>query len=170
MQKNYFKFIVILILTVAFLTGKSQESKNSLGRNQINKSELDTVILAKPVKITKSDFLNEIWDYNNSPKEWKYKGAKPAIIDFYADWCGPCRIAAPILDEVQEEFSGKIQVYKIDTQEERELASVFGINSIPAFLYIPLIGRPTMVSGIGRTKEETKQMFTDHIKQYLTLD
>jgi len=112
-------------------------------------------------------FLQKVWDYNASPQEWKYKGDKPAIIDFYADWCGPCKIASPILEEISKEYAGKINVYKIDTQVERELASVFGISGIPAFLYIPKTGKPMMTSGIARSKEETKQMFESNIDKYL---
>jgi thioredoxin len=111
--------------------------------------------------------LKQVWDYQSSPREWVYKGDKPALIDFYADWCGPCKIASPILDEISKEYSGKIYVYKIDTQVERELASVFGISGIPAFLYIPVDGKPVMMSGIARSKEDTKKMFIDNIEKYL---
>ncbi len=119
------------------------------------------------VKLTKEKFLSEVWDYQNSPQEWKYKGDKPALIDFYADWCGPCKIASPILEEISKEYNGKITVYKIDTQVERELAGVFGISGIPAFLYIPKDGKPVMTSGIARSKEDTKQMFKDNIDKIL---
>ncbi len=122
------------------------------------------------VKLTKEKFLKEVWDYESSPQEWKFKGDKPALIDFYADWCGPCRIASPILEEISKEYAGKITVYKIDTQVERELASVFGISGIPAFLYIPKNGKPTMASGIARTKEDTKKMFKENIDKLLLSD
>ena len=121
-------------------------------------------------KLTKAMFLEKVWDYESSPKEWKYKGDKPALIDFYADWCGPCRTAAPILEEVAGEYKGKVVVYKIDTQVEKELAGVFGVKGIPAFLYIPMEGKPTMTSGIGRSKEQTKKMFTDQIKTILKVE
>nr|WP_282189225.1 thioredoxin domain-containing protein [Maribellus sp. YY47] len=112
-------------------------------------------------------FLEKVWDYEASPKEWKFKGDKPALIDFYADWCGPCKIAAPILEEIAKDYHGKVQVYKIDTQVERELAAVFGVSGIPAFLYIPMSGKPTMTSGIARTKEDTKKMFAQNIDKLL---
>jgi thioredoxin len=117
--------------------------------------------------LTKADFLKMVWNYEKSPKEWVFLGNKPAIIDFYADWCGPCKIASPILEEVSHEFAGKIDVYKIDTQKEQELAAVFGVRSIPAFLYIPRSGKPTMMAGIARTKEDTKKMFVDNINTLL---
>ena len=89
------------------------------------------------------------------------------MIDFYADWCGPCKIASPILEEISKEYAGKINVYKIDTQVERELAAVFGISGIPAFLYIPMEGKPSMTSGIARSKEDTKKMFKQNIEKLL---
>lgn len=119
------------------------------------------------ILLSKNVFLEKVWDYNNSPQEWNYKGDKPALIDFYADWCGPCKIASPILEEISHEYAGQIYVYKIDTEKERELASVFGIRGIPAFLYIPVEGQPVMMSGIARTKEDTKKMFKDNIDKYL---
>lgn len=130
-------------------------------------TELTTAEDSGTEKLTKEKFLKEVWNYNESPDEWKFLGDKPALIDFYADWCAPCRIASPILEEVSNEFAGKINVYKIDTQKERELAGVFGIQSIPAFLYIPVEGKPVMMAGIGRSDKETKEMFVSNINKYL---
>jgi thioredoxin len=118
-------------------------------------------------QLTKALFVQKVWDFTQSPNDWKYLGSKPAIVDFYADWCGPCKIASPILDEIGSEYAGKIFVYKINTDQERELAQVFGITGIPAFLYIPANGKPVMMSGIGRSKEETKKMFIENIEKYL---
>ena len=121
----------------------------------------------KTVKLTKQDFLEKVMNYEKNQTEWVYEGDLPALIDFYADWCAPCRMAAPVLEELAEEYKGKIHIYKVDTQTERELASVFGIQSIPAFLFVPQEGRPTMSNGIAQTPEETKRMFKQMFDEIL---
>jgi len=120
-----------------------------------------------PVHITKDDFLEKIMDYEKNSTEWLYKGSLPCLIDFYADWCAPCRQTAPILDELAREYSGKIVVYKVDVQKEKELASVFGIQSIPAFLFCPMQGNPSMSAGIAGSRDETKKMFVQQIENFL---
>lgn len=96
--------------------------------------------------LTKESFLEKIFDYENN-QEWNFKGDKPAIIDFYADWCGPCKMVAPIIEELSEEYDGLVDIYKIDTETEQELAAVFGIRSIPSILFIPVDGQPQMAAG-----------------------
>ncbi len=96
--------------------------------------------------LTKETFLEKVFDYENN-KEWKYSGELPCIIDFYADWCGPCKTIAPILEELSEEYKGKLVIYKIDTEKEQELAAVFGIKSIPSLLFVPVEGQPQMAAG-----------------------
>ncbi len=86
------------------------------------------------------------FDYTTE-KEWNFKGEVPAIIDFYADWCGPCKMVAPIMEELSEEYKDKLVVYKVDTEVEMELSSIFGIRSIPSLLFIPTEGRPMMQAG-----------------------
>ncbi len=96
--------------------------------------------------LTKETFLEKVFDYENN-KDWSYKGELPAVIDFYADWCGPCKMVAPIIEELSAEYAGKVQFYKVDTEAEQELASAFGIQSIPSLLFIPQNGQPQMAAG-----------------------
>jgi len=96
--------------------------------------------------LTKESFLSKVFNYETN-KEWKFEGVRPCVIDFYADWCGPCKMVAPVLEELSGEFDGKLDVYKVNTEEEQELASVFGIRSIPSILFVPVNGQPQMAMG-----------------------
>jgi len=96
--------------------------------------------------LTKSTFLDKVFNYETN-KDWKFEGSLPCIIDFYADWCGPCKMVAPILEELSKEYDGKINIYKVDTEAEQELAMAFGIRSIPSMLFIPQDGKPQMAVG-----------------------
>lgn len=91
-------------------------------------------------------FKKKVFDYE-SHKSWQFSGDKPIIIDFYADWCGPCRALAPVLEQVAQQYHGRVQVYKVDTEATPELAGMFGVRGIPALLFIPTSGQPTMSSG-----------------------
>lgn len=114
--------------------------------------------------LTKETFLKKVFDYENS-KEWKFTGERPCIIDFYADWCGPCKMVAPVLEDLAKEYAGKIDVYKIDTEVEQELASVFGIRSIPSILFCPKEGKPQMAMGAM-----PKEAFVDAIGSVLQVN
>lgn len=172
MKQIIFTFALLAVFLI--FTG-SRAEKNSAGKtasetdyiNETNAPEKADTVKGGTQKLKKADFLKLIWNYETTPNEWKYLGDKPALIDFYADWCGPCRTASPILEEISHEFAGKVNIYKIDTDKEKELAAVFGVRGIPAFLYIPKEGRPVMMSGIARTKEDTKKMFVENINKYL---
>lgn len=96
--------------------------------------------------LTKEKFLQKVFNYEVN-KEWNFEGDLPCIIDFYADWCGPCKMVSPILEELSEEFAGKINVYKVDTEAEQELAAAFGIRSIPSLLFCPKDDKPQMAQG-----------------------
>ncbi len=96
--------------------------------------------------LTKEVFKEKVFDFENN-KEWKFAGDKPCIIDFYADWCAPCRTLTPIMEELSEEYKGKVDIYKIDTEKEQELAAMFGIRSIPSILFVPSEGQPQMATG-----------------------
>ena len=98
------------------------------------------------IKLTADKFKSDIFDYTTE-KEWKYKGERPAIIDFYADWCGPCKMVSPIMEELSDEYAGKVDIYKVDTEVEQELSAVFVIRSIPSILFVPTEGQPMMQPG-----------------------
>ncbi|MCF8234000.1 MAG: thioredoxin [Bacteroidales bacterium] len=109
--------------------------------------------------LTKETFLNKVFNYEQS-KDWKFEGDKPCLIDFYADWCQPCKMVAPVLEELSKEYDGKIDIYKIDTEQEQELSAAFGIRSIPSLLFCPKEGQPQMAMG-ALPKESMKKAIND---------
>ena len=127
---------MFLIMQLPVLEAASQEMTTKEGKTKMT-----------TINLTKEDFLNKVMDYEKNPTEWKYKGDKPAIIDFYASWCGPCKMLAPVLEELAKEYEGQIYIYKIDTEAEEELSRAFGIRSIPTMLFVPMEGQPMMTQG-----------------------
>ena len=109
--------------------------------------------------LTKETFKEKIFNFEDN-KDWKFKGDKPAVIDFMASWCAPCKTVAPILEELLTEYNGKVDIYKVNTEDEFELASMFGIQSIPSILFIPMGEQPQMTQG-ALPKETFKQAFKD---------
>lgn len=103
--------------------------------------------------LTTLDFKKQIMDFDTNPQEWKYLGDKPAIIDFYATWCGPCKATAPVLEKIAEEYDGRISVFKVDVDQEQELAAIFSIQSIPSILFIPMNEKPQMATGAMRQSD-----------------
>ncbi|MBM6881473.1 thioredoxin [Bacteroides caecigallinarum] len=112
--------------------------------------------------LSKKEFLEKIYNYEKNPDKWVYEGDKPAIVDFYATWCGPCKVVAPILEELANEYAGKIVIYKIDTDKERELSAAFGIQSIPTLLFIPMKGDPQVAQG-ALPKESLKRAIDEFL-------
>lgn len=106
----------------------------------------------KTIQLDKQGFIKRVYDYEKSPAKWVYAGDKPCVIDFYADWCGPCKVIAPYLEEIAGKYSDKLYVYKVNVDDQKELAAAFGIQSIPAVLFCPLQGKPMMMTG-SRPKE-----------------
>jgi thioredoxin 1 len=111
--------------------------------------------------LNKETFLTKVFDYEKN-QDWKFNGELPAIIDFWAPWCGPCRMVGPVLEELSEEYKGKVNIYKVNTDEEQELGAVFGIRSIPSILFIPVVGQPKMAVG-ALPKESLKQAIENEL-------
>jgi len=131
-------FLSILLLSFALSACSSNAEKG--GANALP-------VEGQVSKLTAESFQRLIWNYKSNPSEWVFIGDKPVIIDFYADWCRPCKLIAPIMDELSKEYQGKVRIYKINTDEQRELAGLFNINSIPAVMFIPKNGKPQMSVG-----------------------
>lgn len=130
-----------LMIAVSLTSCQSKETEKNNEVKTIKEKTMGTIHL------TKEEFLKKVVNYETSPNEWKYLGDKPCLIDFYADWCGPCKAVAPVLEELAREYDGQIYIYKIDTDKEQELAGVFGIRSIPSLLFVPMTGQPQMSMG-----------------------
>ena len=116
----------------------STENQNEMMKNEST---------PKPINLTKELFKKKVLDYEHNTGVWEYLGDKPAIIDFYATWCGPCKAVAPVLEELAKEYDGKIYIYKVDVDQEQELAGIFGISSVPTLLFIPMNENPQMSTG-----------------------
>jgi thioredoxin len=116
----------------------------------------------KPEHLTIDSFKEKVFDFDNN-EDWNYQGELPAIIDFYADWCGPCRKIAPIMEELAQEYEGKLVIYKVDTEDQKELAGMFGIRSIPSILFVPVEDRPQMITG-AFPKEKFQELIKDILK------
>jgi thioredoxin len=168
MKKLAFVAIIAIIGTVACNSSdgeKGVENKKTEITNTSTQNLVETT--GKTINLTKKMFIEQIMDYESNPEEWIYKGEMPGLIDFYADWCRPCKITSPILDELAIEYKDKIKIYKVNVDKEGELAGIFGVQSIPTFLFMPMEGNPTISSGIAQTPEQTKEMFRSQIEQIL---
>lgn len=142
-RKNIVLCALIVLISTACAFGEN------------NKTKKETEM--KTIELNKEQFLEKVVNYEVNPTEWKYLGDKPALIDFYASWCGPCKMVAPILEELAAEYEGKIVIYKINTEVERELAAAFGIRSIPTFIFAPKEGSPQVAQG-AMSKADFKKL------------
>lgn len=144
MKKN---ILALIVLSAFFLlTGcqpKSSETKSAPGVSQQAKPTAKVT----PMELTAEEFKKRIANYETHPNEWVYLGERPAVIDFYATWCGPCKMTAPIFADLANTFAGKVDFYKIDIDQQPELAGLFGVTSIPSLLFIPKEGKPSMSVG-----------------------
>jgi thioredoxin 1 len=156
-------------------TSTGKETAENINKNEVlaektekGLTEIDKVeneIQTVPIKINTAEFKKLVFNYETNPQQWVYEGDLPAIIDFYADWCKPCKMIAPTLEELQKEYAGKIRVYKVNTDENSDLSAFFQIRSIPALLFIPLEGQPQMVAGAL-----PKESFEQAIKEIMLVE
>lgn len=145
MRKNVLFALVIFFMNIFIVKG------SGIGENESYVKHL-----------TKKEFMEKVYNYEKNSDKWVYEGDKPAIVDFYATWCGPCKAIAPVLEELAKEYDGKIVIYKIDTDKERELSAAFGISSIPTLLFIPVNGEPQIAQG-ALPKESLKRAIDDFL-------
>ncbi len=156
--------MIVAVAAIVFIAGCAANANNNVNRNEtsINKMENNNKEkkVMKTIMLTKEDFLKKVVDYEKDSENWNYLGDKPALIDFYAPWCGPCRSLAPVLEELAAEYDGEIYIYKVNTDEEQELAAVFGIRSIPTLVFAPMKGDPRIAQG-ALPKAQLKKMIDE---------
>ena len=152
-QVRYENFLFFFVLCQTFVNFKCLSSRNTRTKNMALKH------------LTKDTFKQKIFNFEENT-EWKFEGNLPVLIDFYADWCAPCKMVAPVLEELAEEYKGKIDIYKVDTEDQNELAAMFMIQSIPSLLFIPKEGQPAMAKG-AMPKDTFKKVFSEILKAEL---
>lgn len=158
MRLKLFLSSILLTSLLAMSCSKNSKPQSTEPTRETDSIPAKEVVVKKTtIHLTKAEFLAKVVNYEADAKEFKYLGDKPALVDFYADWCGPCKVIAPILEELAAEYGEEIYIYKVDTDTEQELASVFGIRSIPSLLFIPINGKPVMKQG-ALPKEELKSI------------
>ena len=154
--------VTVVLVSVTILAGcKKQPSEQTRTRHHSKERTQSEPVGGRPgtgittgskgglnlvESLTKDSFLQKVFNYEKN-KEWKFEGKLPCIIDFYADWCAPCKMVEPILQELAQEYQGKLNIYRVDTQAQQELAAAFGIQSIPSMLFVPLNDKPQMAIG-----------------------
>lgn len=157
-------------LTLAVVMSLATLSCNSNAAEKSNESSINESLAApnspeedgKVIVLDEAAFKEKVWNYDTNPQEWVYEGELPAVIDFYADWCGPCKRIAPIMEKLAQEYNGQIKIYKVNTDHNKELSGVFGIRSIPSILFIPKKGQPAMQAG-AMQEDQYRQIFEDFV-------
>lgn len=146
-----------IVPAVWLLLGCSMSAKPGAGGEEAAPVAAQvTATEGEVIPLTEAEFLDKVFDYKKNPDKWVYKGAKPCIVDFYADWCGPCKQVAPILKELAGTYKGQLVIYKVDVDKQKGLAAAFGIQSIPSILFIPREGQPQLAQGAMPREEFVK--------------
>ncbi len=158
--KSIMSAFAIVLATTACAGNGGENKKSNEPTKEDNKMEV--------VSLNKAEFLKKVYDFEANPNDWKFEGKRPAIVDFYATWCGPCKALHPVLEELSKEYSGKVDIYQIDVDQEKELAAAFGIRSIPTLLLIPMKEEPRITQG-ALPKDQLKKAIDEFLlKQNLS--
>ena len=147
MRTNFLIAAVALVFMLASCSNNGQKTGSNNDETDQTETENSMTTSKKTIQLTRADFLTKVANFEENPDTWVYLGDKPCIIDFYADWCGPCKMVAPILEELANEYDGELYIYKVDTEAEQQLATEFGIRSIPSLLFVPMGEDPQMAQG-----------------------
>lgn len=145
MKYNLLLISAAILFSITACGNNKKSEANAETNKEINSQ--NNKKMATTINLTRADFLTKVANFEKNPEKWEYLGDKPAIIDFYASWCGPCKMIAPVLEELAKEYDGQIYIYKVDTEAEQQLAAEFGIRSIPTLLFVPMDEAPQMAQG-----------------------
>ncbi len=154
MKYNLLLISAAILFSITACGNNKTSDANADSNKEINSQ--NNKKMATTINLTRADFLEKVANFEKNPEKWEYLGDKPAIIDFYADWCGPCKMIAPVLEELAKEYDGQIYIYKVNTEVEQQLAAEFGIRSIPTLLFVPMDEAPQMAQG-ALPKDALKQ-------------
>ena len=146
--------ILVVIILVAFAWMNREKEVVKAKVSEVNKME--------PIHLTKAEFISKVSNFQKNPGDWKYLGNKPCIVDFYATWCGPCKMLAPVLDDLAKEYNGQIYIYEVDVDAEPEIAAAYNIQSIPTLFFCPMTGTPQMAQG-AIPKESLQKTINDFL-------
>ena len=152
--KSIMSAFAIVLATTACAGNGGENKKSNEPTKEDNKMEV--------VSLNKAEFLKKVYDFEANPNDWKFEGKRPAIVDFYTTWCGPCKALHPVLEELSKEYSGKVDIYQIDVDQEKELAAAFGIRSIPTLLLIPMKEEPRITQG-ALPKDQLKKAIDEFL-------
>ena len=157
------KIFLLVFLAAPMLLGNCKSGPKTENETKNNDSmETTSTTTGKVVHLTTEAFRQKVYDFKTN-KDWKFEGSRPCIVDFYADWCGPCKMVAPILEDLAKEYDGKVDIYKVNTDQEQELAQAFGISSIPTIIFVPVSGQPQAAMG-ALPKETFKKAIASVLK------
>jgi len=149
----------VSLISCSNINGGQEKTDLSLKNNTTAK---EAPSAAEVEYLTYDTFIEKVWNFEKNPDNWVYEGTVPCVIDFYADWCKPCKMVAPIMDELAVKYDGKVKIYKINVDKEQKLAAIFGVRSIPSVLFSPMTGKPSMQAG-ALPKDQYIQIIEDNL-------